>query len=411
MSSSPTPLSETKHTSKPTSNERTTSTSFSSALIDDPASQVDARYECPICIHWLNEPVLTSCGHRFCKSCIESWLQNENQCCPLDNKKLSTEHDVFPDNFTRREIDQIKWKCPNSPLGCNWISSPIEVDKHLLECSYQLPSPVEKRCPFVSVNCPFMATEDGLGVGEHIRQDMQQHMNLLLEAMQKHSLAQWNPPQKTFNNGHLASALPPPPAQYANEADENLITAMYQRIVVLEQRCREQDVKIENLTKQLVAREKCDHSIDPRYSNGVIVWQISNFTSLVEQMQSNANMRFYSGECYTSPNGYKFCARINAHKREHLSLHVHLMHSENDYHLDWPFNGRLKFCMVHPKNQQLSQHDTIMSKSDFLAFHQPKERMSPRGFGFLEYAHITEIFRKGFIENDRLVIKIQINIV
>lgn len=36
---------------------------------------MESRYECPICINWLNEPVVTSCGHRFCKECITSWLK------------------------------------------------------------------------------------------------------------------------------------------------------------------------------------------------------------------------------------------------------------------------------------------------------------------------------------------------
>lgn len=34
---------------------------------------VQDNYECSICLSWLKEPVLTSCGHRFCKSCLEGW--------------------------------------------------------------------------------------------------------------------------------------------------------------------------------------------------------------------------------------------------------------------------------------------------------------------------------------------------
>lgn len=31
------------------------------------------NYECSICLFWLKDPVLTTCGHRFCKSCLEEW--------------------------------------------------------------------------------------------------------------------------------------------------------------------------------------------------------------------------------------------------------------------------------------------------------------------------------------------------
>lgn len=38
----------------------------------EPAVAQD-NYECSICLSWLKDPVLTSCGHRFCKSCLDGW--------------------------------------------------------------------------------------------------------------------------------------------------------------------------------------------------------------------------------------------------------------------------------------------------------------------------------------------------
>ena len=31
---------------------------------------LESKYECPICLFGLREPVQTSCGHRFCRACI-----------------------------------------------------------------------------------------------------------------------------------------------------------------------------------------------------------------------------------------------------------------------------------------------------------------------------------------------------
>ena len=31
---------------------------------------LESKYECPICLLGLREPVQTSCGHRFCRGCI-----------------------------------------------------------------------------------------------------------------------------------------------------------------------------------------------------------------------------------------------------------------------------------------------------------------------------------------------------
>ncbi|XP_065364696.1 TNF receptor-associated factor 6 [Calliphora vicina] len=333
-----------------------------------------------------------------------------SQLCPMDYQKLTTDKDVFPDNYTRREIEQIKLKCENNKLGCNFIASPLEMERHKQECPYRCDEePSEEKCPFASIKCDFVGRPETNALEMHLKEDMPHHLQLMLRSLQNTAISSWNP-QKPAKGQNGGAALPPPP-QYANGGgEEQLIQAMYQRIVVLEQRACEQDVKIENLTKQLAnARQQ----VDARYSNGTIVWEIKNVHNLMDYLRSNTNNLVYSRECYTSPYGYKFCARLNIQpKNPHLlSLHVHLMQSENDVLLEWPFIGRIKLCMVHPRDMELSQHDTIMTKPEILAFHRPKERISTRGFGFVEYANIADIIKRGFCEDDRLLIKIQINLV
>ncbi|XP_013107963.1 TNF receptor-associated factor 6 [Stomoxys calcitrans] len=392
------------------SQQRLNSSSVNSRTSSTEETEPDSRYECAICMNWLNEPVLTKCGHLFCKSCLNSWLRNKSQWCPMDNKKI-TENDIFPDNFTKREIEQIQLKCPNTKLGCDYIASPLEMERHKHNCPYRSDEePTEEKCPFASIKCEFVGRPETNALEMHLKEDMPHHLQLMLRSLQNTAISTWNPqkPQKSAaqTNGH--SGLPPPP-QYANGAEEQLIQAMYQRIVVLEQRACEQDVKIENLTKQISSLRT---QVDPRYSCGTILWEIQNFHKLVEHLRSNTSNLVYSRECYTSPYGYKFCARLNIQPKnlQMLSLHVHLMQSENDGHLEWPFIGRIKLCMVH-RDMKLSQHDTIMTKPEILAFHQPRERISTRGFGFVEYANIADIIKRGYCENDRLVIKIQINMV
>lgn len=392
-----------------------TPASRSSSNDEANGAEPDARYECAICMNWLNEPVITSCGHRFCKSCLNSWLHNNRHWCPMDNKKIAADKDIFPDNYTKREIDQIKLKCENANVGCNFIASPLEMEHHKQECPYRSEEPSEEKCPFASIKCDFVGRPETNALEMHLKEDMPHHLQLMLRSLQNTAISTWNPqkPNKSQTNGHHhagGAALPPPP-QYANGgSEEHLIQAMYQRIVVLEQRACEQDVKIENLTKQLASAR---NQVDARYSNGTIVWEIKNFHNLLDYLRSNTNNLIYSRECYTSPYGYKFCVRLNIQPRNPniLSLHLHLMQSENDKHLEWPFIGRIKLCMVHPRDMKLSQHDTIMTNPEILAFHQPKERINPRGYGFQEYANIPDIINRGFCEDDRLLIKIQINLV
>lgn len=192
---------------------------------------------------------------------------------------------------------------------------------------------------------------------------------------------------------------------------EMLLKSLHDRVVVLENENREKDQKIEKLTNQM-AKACLMTDVQGRYSNGVLIWCITQFQNKVRAMSRDPNLMFYSLDAYTSVHGYKFCARINISPKvkDSIGLHIHLMQSENDFHLDWPFRGRIKISMIH-RNLSETKHDTIMSKPEILAFHRPTQNISPRGFGFIEYANINDIQNKGFVVNDSLSLKIQLNIV
>jgi TNF receptor-associated factor 6 len=291
--------------------------------------------------------------------------------CPLDDLDLSLE-DIFPDNYTKREIENIRKSFPDQ---------------------FFEPPNVLFECRFSTISCDFKTIEPE-ELEKHMENASKEHIDLLLSNYLKTQYSAWEPLEKS-KNGDKEAFL----RQQSTTRD--LLNAMYERIVVLEQQNREQAIQIEKL--QLMETKKF----------GTLVWKIEDFRKKIESMHNNTNIMFYSSEAYTNPNEYKFCARINlSHKmRDCLSFHVHLMKSENDFHLSWPFIGRIKISMIHPKESSLTQDDCIMSKPEILAFHRPEELVSPRGFGFTEYAIISDIIKKGFIENDCLVIKIQMNIV
>ncbi|XP_078351045.1 uncharacterized protein LOC144635808 isoform X2 [Oculina patagonica] len=100
---------------------------------DEFVNAVDEDLTCPVCKLPLRSPVLTSCGHRFCKGCIDELCKRETVntrndlyafvhvrqvTCPIDRTKLLRDKDVFPDKFTERKILSLIIKCPNK--GCQW---------------------------------------------------------------------------------------------------------------------------------------------------------------------------------------------------------------------------------------------------------------------------------------------------
>ena len=67
-----------------------TSTSASASSTSD-----EFEFSCPICLDTLTLPVILSCSHRFCFSCLASW-STLSQKCPV----CRLEHPLHPDSYT-----------------------------------------------------------------------------------------------------------------------------------------------------------------------------------------------------------------------------------------------------------------------------------------------------------------------
>nr|CAI5851120.1 unnamed protein product [Callosobruchus analis] len=382
--------------------------------INDAYSAPEARFECPICLAWLRDPVLTSCGHRFCRNCIYSWLERE-LACPVDNFKLNKE-DIFPDNFTRREISQQRTKCPNIVRGCLEELSPLDVESHLLICHFripELPDNEKLRCSFVDVGCE-EKFEDEPELQRHLDQQIQKHLTLLSQAYAKLSV------NSTSAAAASTSAIaqqanfwdPPPKNSSPTVSDDNvntLLRNLYEKTVFLEQKTREQDIIIANMSEQISSYNLSVTKLHHRYCDGCYLWHCTDFKNKLNVMRENPHVMYYSPGFYTSPNGYKLCVRINLSPKDnnYLAILIHVMKTEHDQALDWPFSGRLSITLIHPMQSFKNIKETMMTRPELDAFKRPVQDMNPKGFGYTEFVLVEEIFEQDFIENNQLVIKIQ----
>lgn len=381
--------------------------------IDDQIQVPEARFECPICLAWLRDPVVTACGHRFCRSCILSWLERENACCPVDNMKLN-HSDIYPDNFTRREISNQRTRCPNITRGCLAELSPLDVEQHLLECPYRppevrLPENEKLRCAYVDAGCE-EKFEDEPELQRHYEQNLQKHLMLVSSTLSKLRINQstastssiaeqanfWDPPSKSDMQYGGAS----------NDA-QNLMRALYEKIVILEQKTREQDIIIANMSEQINSTNLTLSKMSLRYCNGCYLWYLNDFKKKLNQMHASTLVHDYSPGFYTSCNGYKLCLRINLSPRDpgYLAVLIHMMKTDHDNTLEWPFTGRITLMILHPRSPQRAIKETMMSRPELDAFKQPIQDLNPKGFGYTEFASVEELLTSGFIENNQLIVK------
>lgn len=187
---------------------------------------------------------------------------------------------------------------------------------------------------------------------------------------------------------------------------------MCERIVVLEQQNREltskltnQQAKIETLQTSLRLHQE---ETILRTCNGVYIWKLDCFREKLEEMKADPLRMFYSPGFWTSPMGYKICARINVSSKDsdYISILLHIMQSQNDNALDWPFDGTISFELIHPHCPNKSIREKTSSRPDLEAFRKPVSDLNKRSFGYTEFVQIHEL--TDFLLNNCLVFRIEV---
>ena len=104
---------------------------------------------CPVTFDLLREPYLTPCCGNHLSPVTVTTLQG--QPCPVCKEpNLNPVHD----KFFKRQVNELKVRCPNKSLGCKWVGELGSLDRHLSQNS------VEGECQFVTVACPYSCGDD-----------------------------------------------------------------------------------------------------------------------------------------------------------------------------------------------------------------------------------------------------------
>jgi len=106
--------------------------------------------------------------------------------------------------------------------------------------------------------------------------------------------------------------------EQSKSANSDNLKDLFQRLVQLEQKDREKEIKIERLESELSSALSLFSSttniikdLTARYCHGVFVWKISDFKKLATDMRKNPNSIINSPGFYTDTFGYKLCLRLN----------------------------------------------------------------------------------------------------
>ncbi|XP_070711786.1 E3 ubiquitin-protein ligase TRIM39-like [Pempheris klunzingeri] len=89
------------------------------------------QFLCSICLDVLTDPVSTSCGHNFCKTCItEHWNTNDRFLCPVCKKAFTTRPDLCVNTLLSEMVSQFRQSAQqdaSSSSSEQQVSKPGEV--------------------------------------------------------------------------------------------------------------------------------------------------------------------------------------------------------------------------------------------------------------------------------------------
>ena len=303
--------------------------------------------QCPVCFEIVLEPVQTSCGHLFCKRCVEGVTR-----CPACREQFTS----VPDHFNNRRVRSLRVKCPFTAKGCKWVGDLGDVGDHeAVRCKF-----LPKSCPYCDFNTMQM-------------EKLQQH----LRTCDNH----------TFQCPNGCGAAPSRRGldQHLEECPEQVVRCRFSILgcdAVLPRKAIERHVatsaehstefllqhmmKLTDLVSQLCAKSGVSNPLEQKtwLMNKVLQmepvppWVI---TMTGFQNKKEKNEAWFSDPVYSHFGGYKMCLCVfpNGHKEgkgTHVSVYVYLMRGDNDDNLKWPFEGIIKVSLLNQLED--GQHHT-----------------------------------------------------
>ena len=252
----------------------------------------------------------------------------------------------------------------------------------------------------------------------------EEHMTILSQSLSKMTLQQQAAEEKIKKQGEQLKTIQETFCQYAI-----LLKQFETKQQELLNHSSEQDVRIKDQQKQIASKDSiiselklqlddCHAAIDELQNgsqNGTLLWRISDFKDKLNRALSLKNFSEYSPVIYTSKFGYKLCAQLfpagsgDASGR-YMSIYFHLMPTEHDDILRWPFSHKIAFTLIDQAENTEEANNvsyTIVPAPNAPNYQKPNQKMS-EGRGCHQFIALQELESRNYIKNDQIFIKIKV---
>ena len=150
-----------------------------------------------------------------------------------------------------------------------------------------------------------------------------------------------------------------------------------------------------------------------KQTSGVLLWKVTDFANRLHSAVSGRIPSFYSPPFYTSPCGYKLCARLYPNgdglgRGTHLSLFVVVMRGEFDSLLPWPFLHKISLSLLD-QNRANPRHvvETFRPNPSSSSFQRPQAETNI-ALGCPHFLAKSAL-QNGYLVDDTLYIKVTLH--
>ncbi|CAF1114087.1 unnamed protein product [Rotaria sp. Silwood1] len=133
--------------------------------------------------------------------------------------------------------------------------------------------------------------------------------------------------------------------------------------------------------------------------------------------QSERQVSIYSPPFYSSPTGYKMCARLYLYgdgnaRRTHMSLFFVLMRGLHDSLLQFPFTYKVTFCLFDQSGEQQHIIDSFRPDPKSNSFQKPRCYMNIAS-GIPKFVSLDKIQQQNnrYIKENTMFIKVMVDFV
>ena len=403
-------------------------------------------FYCPVTFDLLREPHQTTCcGNHLSPEAVTRLL---GQPCPVcKEKKLNT----TPDKYFKRKVNELKVRCPNKSLGCEWVGELCSLDRHLNQIS------VEGECQFVTVACPYSCGDsfqrcqlEGHKVndcpnhpftcqycdhkatyitvtnehwpickqyplecpnkcGENAieRQHLQKHLEETCPLQVIKCEFSYAGCEVECQRQHMRTHLEENVRVHLNKVSkqqESQITALQLKTEQQEEEMKkykdQTDCKVEQQQQQIVALMSTLNqlALDVKKPLAPVFIPPPDIVMTDFEKHKKAGDKWYSPPFYSHIGGYKMCLRVDANghgsgEATHVSVFVHLMRGEYDDQLKWPFRGDITIQLLNQSRDEghceMTVHYYDRADDDVAGRVVGRERANGWGYDFIAHTELN----------------------